>query len=57
MIDSYRMMDTCMTMGEAAGLLAYLAVRDKKSTHDLTYDELLPLMNENGFILSTHKDV
>ena len=54
-IDSYRMMDTCMTMGEAAGLIAYLAITNKKNVQHISYEELLPLMKENGFILSPRK--
>lgn len=52
LVDAYRMMDTCMTTGEAAGLLAYLAIRNHKKVHNISYEELLPLMKENGFILS-----
>ena len=51
-IDSYRMMDTCMTTGEAAGLIAYLSISKQKKVQDVSYEELLPLMKENGFILA-----
>lgn len=56
LIDSYRMMDTCMTTGEAAGLIAYIALKTSKNTSDISYDELLPLMKENGFILEPRLD-
>lgn len=45
------MMNTCMTLGEAAGLMATVAKKHGKSISEVSYDELLPLLCENGFIL------
>ena len=51
LVDAYRMMNTCLTMGEAAGLMVYLARKAGKPVKSVAYDELVPLMKENGFIL------
>lgn len=52
LVDAYRMMNTCLTMGEAAGLMATLAAARHVGFKDVSYDDLLPLMRENGFILA-----
>ena len=51
LIGTFRMMNTCMTLGEAAGLMATVAKKHGKSVSEVSYDELLPLLCENGFIL------
>lgn len=51
LVDAYRMMNTCLTMGEAAGLMSVLAAKRGVGFKDVSYEELLPLMKENGFIL------
>ncbi len=51
LISAFRMMNTCMTMGEAAGLMTYLAASKGIPFGDLRYDELRPLLIENRFIL------
>lgn len=40
-----------MTLGEAAGLMAFAAKNSGISVCDVGYDKLLPLLHENGFIL------
>lgn len=50
-IGVFRMMNTCMTLGEAAGLMAYAAKKHGISVCDVNYDMLLPLLRENSFIL------
>ena len=52
LVDAYRMMNTCLTMGEAAGLMATLAASRRIGFKDVAYADLVPLMRENGFILS-----
>ena len=49
--NAFRMMNTCMTTGEAAGLLCVIASNKKIQLNEITYNDLLPLLNENGFIL------
>ena len=51
LVNSIRMMNTCMTTGEAAGLMCVLAKKKNKHLKDLEYSELLPLLRENNFIL------
>jgi len=51
LIGTFRMMPTCMTSGEAAGLMAYISKREGKKVCKVTYNELRPLLDENGFIL------
>lgn len=51
LIGTFRMMPTCMSGGEAAGLIAYLAADTGKRIREITYGELRPLLDENGFIL------
>lgn len=51
LVNSIRMMNTCMTTGEAAGLMCVLAETKNKRLKDLEYGELLPLLRENNFIL------
>lgn len=50
-IGVFRMMNTCMTLGEAAGLMAFAAQKSGISVCEVSYDKLLPLLRENGFIL------
>jgi ribulose 1,5-bisphosphate synthetase/thiazole synthase len=49
--NTFRMMNTCMTTGEAAGLLANVSIKANKRLKDIHYDELLPFLHESGFIL------
>ena len=51
LIGTFRMMNTCMTTGEAAGLLATVAKKEKKPVRFVTYEALRPLLEENRFIL------
>ena len=51
LIGTFRMMNTCMTMGEAAGLMAHVAKKKGKTVNLVDYEELLPLLKENKFIL------
>ena len=51
LIGTYRMMNMCMSMGEAAGLMSYICVSKKKYTHQVDYMSLRPYLLENGFIL------
>ena len=50
-IGAFRMMNTCMTMGEAAGLMAAIAVGKGCGVHGVRYDELRPMMDRANFIL------
>lgn len=47
----YRMMNTCMTTGEAAGLMAALAKRKNISVRSVEYQDLRPMLDAAGFIL------
>ena len=51
-IGTFRMMNTCMTMGEAAGLMTYLAADKKEDLRTLAYARLRPELDKAGFILS-----
>ena len=51
LIGTFRMMNTCMTMGEAAGLMVHVAKKKGKTVNSVDYEELLPLLKENKFIL------
>lgn len=48
---TYRMMNTCMTTGEAAGLMAYLSIKNNKAPKELDYSLLKKEMIKNNFIL------
>ena len=50
-ISVFRMMSTCMTLGEAAGLMSFAARSKKIDVCDVEYADLLPLLKENSFIL------
>ena len=49
--NTVRMMGTCMATGEAAGILVYLAAKNKKSVKDIEYAELRPVLEAGGAIL------
>ena len=51
LIDTFRYMSTCMTMGEAAGLMSFVAKNKEIDVCDVEYADLLPLLKENSFIL------
>ncbi len=51
LVGAFRMMNTCMTTGEAAGLMAFSAKQNGKKVSEVQYSELLPLLKENNFIL------
>lgn len=51
LIGTYRMMNMCMSMGEAAGLMSYLSTTEGCDTHHLQYSSLKPILLENGIIL------
>ena len=50
-IGTFRMMNTCMTLGEAAGLAAALAAGSGEDVRALPYARLRPLLDRAGFIL------
>ncbi len=50
-IGTFRMMNTCMTMGEAAGLLTSLAAAKGAPVAQIPYSALSPLLREANFIL------
>lgn len=50
-IGAFRMMNTCMTLGEAAGLAAALAAGSGEDVRALPYARLRPLLDRAGFIL------
>lgn len=50
-VGTFRMMNTCMTTGEAAGLMAALAARRGTAVQQVAYGDLRPLMDASGFIL------
>ncbi len=51
LIGTYRMMNMCMSMGEAAGLMAFLTANERIDTHHIQYSHLQPILLGNGFIL------
>ena len=51
LIDTFRYMSTCMTMGEAAGLMSFVAKNKGIDVCNVEYADLLPLLKENSFIL------
>ena len=50
-IEVFRYMSTCMTLGEAAGLMSFAAKNRGIDICDVEYSELLPLLKENSFIV------
>ncbi len=50
-IGAFRMMNTCMTLGEAAGLTAACALEKGIPAQNVAYGDLLPLLQQAGFIL------
>ena len=50
--NTIRMMGTCMATGEAAGVLASLAVKEKKPLRDIPYEEVREILLHNGAILA-----
>ena len=46
-----RVIPCCSVMGEAAGLMAHVAKKKGKTVNSVDYEELLPLLKENKFIL------
>lgn len=50
-MDTFRMMNTCLTTGEAAGLMAAIALDKKKPAAQVPYGMLRPAMEKAGFIL------
>ncbi len=52
LIETFRMMNTCMTTGEAAGLMAVVAKNNHHNVNAVTYEKLHPLLIENGFLLN-----
>lgn len=52
-LNAFRMMNTCMTTGEAAGLMCVLAAQRGIAFQKVRYSDLLPLLRENRFILPT----
>lgn len=50
-ISTYRMMNTCMTLGEAAGIMVSLVVGEKGDLRELEYKKLRPELDKAGFIL------
>lgn len=50
-INTFRMMNTCMTLGEAAGLMVSLAADSGEDIRSLTYARLRPELDKAGFIL------
>jgi len=52
LIEVFRYMSTCMTTGEAAGLMSAVAKNGEMDVCNVQYSELLPLLKENSFILA-----
>ena len=50
-VGTFRMMNTCMTMGEAAGLMTWLAAGKHEDLRSLPYARLRPELDRAGFIL------
>ena len=48
---TYRMMNTCMTTGEASGIMAAMAIKNKALPRNLNYSDLKEEMLKCGFIL------
>lgn len=52
LVSTYRMMNTCMTIGEATGLMVSLAAGKQEDIRDLSYARLRPELDKAHFILS-----
>ncbi|MEG0767408.1 MAG: FAD-dependent oxidoreductase [Clostridia bacterium] len=50
-IGTFRMMNTCMTLGEAAGLMVSLAAAKATPVQSVSYNALRPRMDAAGFLL------
>ncbi len=51
-VGTFRMMNTCMTIGEAAGLMTALCAQQEDDIRTLPYSQLRPELQKAGFILS-----
>ena len=50
-ISTFRMMNTFMTLGEAAGLMVSLCAGGKEDVRELSYSRLRPELEKAGFLL------
>jgi len=48
---TFRMMSTCMAIGAAAAHMIRLRIKNHSDIADVSYDELRPLLDQDGFIL------